>query len=101
MNYGAARIGAWTGNRLSDKRAVVTGAGRGIGKGVALMLAAQGAHVVACDINVSALETLKAEARAAGLEHLDTIAADLTQETGAAAVAAAARQHLGDVQILV
>ena len=101
MDYGAARIGAWNGNRLGGKRAVVTGAGRGIGKGVALMLAAQGAHVLACDINEEALSTLASEARTAGLANLHTVASDLTQESGAAAVATAARQHLGDVQILV
>jgi 2-keto-3-deoxy-L-fuconate dehydrogenase len=36
---------------LTDKNAVVTGAGSGIGKAVALLLARQGAHVHALDIN--------------------------------------------------
>jgi NAD(P)-dependent dehydrogenase (short-subunit alcohol dehydrogenase family) len=38
------------GDRLKGKNAVVTGAGRGIGRDVALALAAEGANVVVCDI---------------------------------------------------
>ncbi len=40
-------------NIVSGKVAIVTGAGRGIGRGVALLLAAEGARVVVCDIGAS------------------------------------------------
>src|SRR3990172_2299947 len=38
---------------LEDKVAIVTGAGRGIGRGVALLMADHGAKVVVCDYGVS------------------------------------------------
>src|SRR3954452_14622344 len=37
--------------RLDDKVALVTGAGRGIGRAMAVRLAQEGAHVVAADID--------------------------------------------------
>jgi NAD(P)-dependent dehydrogenase (short-subunit alcohol dehydrogenase family) len=40
-------------NIVAGKVAIVTGAGRGIGRGIALLLAAEGARVVACDIGAS------------------------------------------------
>ena len=46
--------------RLEGKRAIVTGAGQGIGKAVALRLAREGAHIAVVDIN---RETAVATAR--------------------------------------
>jgi NAD(P)-dependent dehydrogenase (short-subunit alcohol dehydrogenase family) len=40
-------------NIVAGKVAIVTGAGRGIGRGIALLMAAEGAKVVACDIGAS------------------------------------------------
>jgi NAD(P)-dependent dehydrogenase (short-subunit alcohol dehydrogenase family) len=40
-------------NIVSEKVAIVTGAGRGIGRGIALLLAREGARVVVCDIGAS------------------------------------------------
>ncbi|MGF1525253.1 MAG: SDR family oxidoreductase [Candidatus Competibacterales bacterium] len=45
--------------RLQDKRALITAAGAGIGRASALAMAAEGAQVLATDINAQALEDLK------------------------------------------
>jgi NAD(P)-dependent dehydrogenase (short-subunit alcohol dehydrogenase family) len=40
-------------NLLEDKVAIVTGAGRGIGRGVAMLMASEGANVVVADLGVN------------------------------------------------
>ena len=52
--------------RLDGRTAVVTGAGRGLGRGCALALAELGAHVVAAARSADELENLAAEIRADG-----------------------------------
>ena len=52
--------------RLDGRTAVVTGAGRGLGRGCALALAELGAHVVAAARSGDELESLAAEIRADG-----------------------------------
>jgi len=53
-------------NRLAGKIALVTGAGQGIGKAVALRLAREGADVVVADINAQTAEQTAQEMRALG-----------------------------------
>ena len=42
--------------KLEDKVAVVTGAGQGIGRAIALTLAREGANIVVCDIDLEKAE---------------------------------------------
>ena len=51
---------------LTNKNAVVTGAGSGIGKAVALVLARQGAHVTIVDINKAEADAVVKEIEGAG-----------------------------------
>ena len=51
-----------SGNRLKNKRILVTAAGQGIGRAAALAMAAEGADVFATDINPEGLAQLKSEA---------------------------------------
>jgi acetoin reductase-like protein len=51
-------------SRLSGKLAIVTGAGQGIGKAVALRLAREGADIVAVDINPETAEATARDVRA-------------------------------------
>lgn len=53
---------------LKNKTAVVTGAGSGIGKAVALVFAKQGAAVHLVDLNAEALETVAHEIKETGAE---------------------------------
>lgn len=46
-------------NRLQGKRAIVTGAGQGIGRSAAELFAAEGAQVIAVDRNADALASLQ------------------------------------------
>src|SRR5215471_13423343 len=57
--------------RLQEKVAVITGAGSGIGREAALLFAAEGAKVVAADLNGDAVEAVASEIRASGGEALD------------------------------
>lgn len=62
---------------LAGRTALVTGAGRGIGRAIVLELAQRGARVVACGRDHARLEeTLALAARAGG--HVSALAADIT-----------------------
>jgi 3-oxoacyl-[acyl-carrier protein] reductase len=83
-----------------DKVAVITGASRGIGRSIALALAAQGARIVAFDLDMAETEKVAEEIRAVGVEALAvlgnvTIAADTERMIDAA------MEKFGRVDILV
>ncbi|WP_061933062.1 SDR family oxidoreductase [Aureimonas sp. AU22] len=72
---------------FSGKRVVVTGAGKGIGRATALMLARRGAHVVALTRSAADLETLSAETGAQAIV-VDLADAEATRAAARAALPA-------------
>lgn len=64
--------------RLEDKTAIVTAAGRGIGRAIALCLAEEGAHVVVNSYHTETATKVAAEIEALGRQVLG-IAGDITQ----------------------
>jgi len=79
-------------DRLKGKMALISAAGQGIGRASALAFAAEGASVIATDVNVGALQELKQQAKG----QLDICRLDVTD---AAAIAALAKE-LGALDVL-
>ncbi|MCU1379485.1 MAG: dehydrogenase [Acidimicrobiales bacterium] len=85
---------------LDGRVAIITGAGRGIGREHALLFAAEGARVVVNDIDLEPAEEVCAEIRAAGGEATAN-ADDVASWDGGARVVEAAVATFGDLHVLV
>jgi dihydroxycyclohexadiene carboxylate dehydrogenase len=86
-------------DRFRDKVMIVTGAAQGIGRGVALAAAAEGAQLVLADRSVLVHDVAQ-EAEAHGARVV-AVEADLETWPGAAALAARALADCGRIDILV
>jgi len=86
--------------RLKDKKAIVTGAARGIGKAIALKLAREGADIVVADINLESVREV-----ADGIEKMGkrgiAVKADVSRREEAEKIVSVAKDELGRVDILV
>lgn len=85
---------------LIKKVAVVTGAGKGIGKETALMLAKEGAIVVAVSRTQADLDQLVEEIKVQGGEALG-VATDLTDDSQVANMVSVVMEQYGHIDILV
>lgn len=85
---------------LGGKTAVVTGAGRGIGKAIALMLGRAGATVVASARSRDEIDATVATIREAGGDGA-AITADVTKETEVDTLFRAVGERFGQLDILV
>jgi 3-oxoacyl-[acyl-carrier protein] reductase len=87
--------------RLQDKKAVVTGASRGVGRAIALAYAREGADVVVnYASNEAAADEVVREIEALGRKAVK-IRGDVSRKDEAYAVVQAAQEHFGRLDILV
>jgi len=85
---------------LDDRIAVITGAGRGIGRVIALALAREGARTVLAGRSVEALEETANLVGEPGADPL-VVATDLTDAEQVGALARATLEAFGQVDVLV
>ena len=85
---------------LAGRVAVVTGASSGIGAGLAVMLAAEGARIALAARRGEQLEQVAAEIGQAGGTAISVVT-DLTDDDSLARLLARARGELGEVDVLV
>ncbi len=86
--------------QIRDASALVTGAGRGIGRSIALALAREGAHVTVVSRTATELDSLVGEIEAAGGRGV-AFAGDLRSASACEAAVTAAVECFGGLQILV
>jgi len=86
--------------RLAGKVAVVTGGGSGIGRGIALAMAREGADVMIPDIQVQNAERVGAEVKALGRK-VAAMKTDVTSAADVKAMVDRTRETFGKIDILV
>jgi len=88
--------------RFADRRAIVTGAGSGIGQATVARLLDEGATVVGYDVSAEGLERTAAAADEAGTaKRLTTAALDVSTEDAVIAAVDSALAELGGLDVLV
>ncbi len=85
--------------RLDHKTAVITGAAKGIGRGIAGVFAEEGANVVVVDVDEGAGAAAAEELRGTGAKAV-FVKTDITDESSCAAAVKAAVDEFGRVDIL-
>lgn len=88
--------------KLKDQIAIVTGAGRGIGRGIALRLAREGAHVALTAMHMENVERVSQEIKEINPEGKGfPIQMDVSVEKDVEAMVERVLQEMGPIDILV
>ena len=87
-------------DRLRGKSAVITGAAKGIGRATAIAFAAEGARVVAADVDTEGLSTLRDELAASGAD-VAMVVGDVSDPDDAQRMIRTAVEAHGRLDILV
>ncbi len=86
--------------RFTGRHALVTGAASGIGRATAMRLSAEGAAVVAVDVNADLLDKLTVDTEGRG-GPVTTLVGDVATEAGVTAMVAEAVGRLGSLDVVV
>ena len=86
--------------KLKDKRVIITGASSGIGRELAVQMAAEGCKLVINARRIERLETLSTEITATGASCV-IVDGDVTDRSVRARVLAAAQENFGGLDILI
>lgn len=86
--------------KLEKKVTIVTGAGSGMGKAIAILFANEGSKVVATDINAKRLDDLKEEIKKIGGD-VTTVVTDVSKESDVELMISTAVKTYGTLDILV
>jgi 2-hydroxycyclohexanecarboxyl-CoA dehydrogenase len=86
--------------RLTGRAAIVTGAAQGVGEGIALAFASEGAAIGVVDLDLDGAEGTAAECRSRGALAVAT-RADVSDRSSVEAAVTTVAEALGGVQILV
>lgn len=87
--------------RLAGKVAVITGAGSGFGREMSLRFVAEGASVLAADVNEAGAKDTIAAMGDAAAEHGLAMRADVTREEDCAAIVKAAADRWGRLDVMI
>jgi len=86
--------------RLQGKRAIITGGGSGIGRGVALKLAAEGARVGVLDVNLDAAQQVAHEIQRSGGEAI-ALLANVANEAQVQSAVLEAEKHFDGLDTVI
>jgi len=85
---------------LEDKVAVITGSGGGLGEGIAVCMANEGAHVVVCDSNKGQVEKTALRIEKTG-QHALVVQADISRKKDCEELIRSSLEAMGTIDILV